>query len=39
MELKRKTTDYTELAYREAILKLKYLLSGSYIGPTDVSGM
>jgi len=38
MELKRRTTDYTELAYREAILKLKYLLNGSYVGPTDVAG-
>ncbi|EZA60458.1 Serologically defined colon cancer antigen 8-like protein [Ooceraea biroi] len=38
MDLKRKPTDYMELAYREAISKLKYLLNESYIGPTGMSG-
>lgn len=34
---KRKPADYTELAYREAISKLKYLLAESY-APTAISG-
>ncbi|XP_032689534.1 serologically defined colon cancer antigen 8 homolog isoform X2 [Odontomachus brunneus] len=34
---KRKPADYTELAYREAISKLKYLLAESY-APTAMSG-
>jgi len=35
---KRKPADYMELAYREAISKLKYLLAESY-APTGMSGM
>ncbi|XP_011138334.1 serologically defined colon cancer antigen 8 homolog isoform X2 [Harpegnathos saltator] len=34
---KKKPADYTELAYREAISKLKYLLAESY-APTAMSG-
>ncbi|XP_070512550.1 serologically defined colon cancer antigen 8 homolog isoform X2 [Cardiocondyla obscurior] len=35
---KRKPADYMEVAYREAILKLKYLLAESY-APTGMSGI